>query len=235
VRSGALAVNDGTLRAVPNGTATGVSRVASLTIGAARLDLTDNKLIVDTGAIGTFSPITGRYDGIIGLVDVGRGPGSTGQWDGVGIVTSDTRAVNNADRCSIGVASAAQARNIAATATGIWAGMEVQGTSTLLMFTWGGDANLDGKINIDDYGQIDSNVNKSGTVFGWYVGDFNYDGKINIDDYGIIDANIGLQGPPFFAGSSAVLDGVAAVPEPAAAGMLVSLAAAATTRVRRRR
>jgi hypothetical protein len=58
-----------------------------------------------------------------------------------------------------------------------------------------GDANLDGKVNIDDYGRIDSNVGQSGVVFGWYNGDFNFDGKINIDDYGLIDSVIGAQGP----------------------------------------
>jgi hypothetical protein len=61
-------------------------------------------------------------------------------------------------------------------------------------FTYGGDANLDGKINVDDYGRIDSNIGLGTT--GWFNGDFNYDGKVNVDDYGIIDANIGVQGPP---------------------------------------
>src|SRR5205814_1482555 len=65
---------------------------------------------------------------------------------------------------------------------------------TLVMYTYGGDANLDGKIDIADYGQIDFNV-PLGTS-GWYNGDFNYDGKIDIADYGIIDFNIGIQGAP---------------------------------------
>ena len=96
------------------------------------------------------------------------------------------------------------------------------------MFTWGGDANLDGKINIDDYGQIDFNVG-SGGVFGWYNGDFNYDGEINIDDYGIIDFNIGEQGDPFPVNGSALTP----VPEPSACG-LASVAAFMLLRRRRR-
>jgi hypothetical protein len=89
------------------------------------------------------------------------------------------------------------------------------------MFTYGGDANLDGKINIDDYGLIDSHVGQSGSAFGWHNGDFNYDGKINIDDYGIIDANIGAQGPPISTSgqSLALMDGasgISMVPEPGA-------------------
>jgi hypothetical protein len=60
------------------------------------------------------------------------------------------------------------------------------------MCTYGGDANLDGKINIDDYVRIDQGI--SGGLTGWSNGDFNYDGKVNIDDYTtVIDANIGIQ------------------------------------------
>ena len=78
-------------------------------------------------------------------------------------------------------------------ATATWNGFTVDSTSILVKYTWRGDATLDGRINIDDYGRIDSNVGQSGSVFGWYNGDFNFDGKINIDDYGIIDGNITQQ------------------------------------------
>ena len=101
----------------------------------------------------------------------------------------------------IGVATAAQVKGIAATATAVWAGQTVTGSDTLVMYTYGGDANLDGKINVDDYGRIDFNVNL-GTP-GWFNGDFNYDGKINVDDYGIIDFNVGIQGAPFFTAGAA--------------------------------
>jgi hypothetical protein len=101
------------------------------------------------------------------------------------------------------------------------------------MFTYGGDANLDGKINIDDYGLIDSHVGQSGTAFGWHNGDFNYDGKINIDDYGIIDSNIGAQtGTPGAASSE--VSGVASVPEPGFAAPILGLLAMGT-QLRRRR
>jgi len=62
----------------------------------------------------------------------------------------------------------------------------------LVKFTYGGDANLDGKIDVDDYARIDSNVTTGNR--GWSNGDFNYDGKINVDDYGIIDFNAMSQG-----------------------------------------
>jgi hypothetical protein len=123
--------------------------------------------------------------------------------------------VNHNDLCSIGVATIARIRNIANTATTTFAGQTVLGSDVVAMFTWGGDANLDGKINIDDYGQIDFNVGSSGSVFGWFNGDFNYDGKINIDDYGIIDFNVTAQTGTFpTSGSSMAPDGVHPVPEP---------------------
>src|SRR5207247_5816287 len=111
---------------------------------------------------------------------------------------------------SIGVATGAQVNGIASTATAVWAGQVVTGSDTLVMYTYGGDANLDGKINVDDYGHIDSSIPIGLT--GWINGDFNYDGKINVDDYGIIDFNIGIQGAPFST-SLAATSPVAGLPE----------------------
>ncbi len=62
------------------------------------------------------------------------------------------------------------------------------------MYTYGGDANLTGLINGDDYFRIDSNTNTVGG--GWYNGDFNHTGYLNGDDYFIIDGNITRQGDP---------------------------------------
>jgi hypothetical protein len=179
--------------------------------------------------VGTFT--AGAYTDVARLVDSGRGDASNAQWDGNGIITTDTRAVNNNDLASIGVVSAADKFNMAATDTVVFAGQTVTGADTLVMFTWVGDANLDGKINIDDYGQIDFNVGNSGSVFGWYNGDFNYDGKINIDDYGIIDFNISAQSGIF--PTSAGVEGVAAVPEPASMGLIGAAAMGLLARRRR--
>jgi hypothetical protein len=209
LRSIGLNLEGGTLRIAPNSMATGVSRITNVSIAAGgRFDLTDNKLITQT-AVGSWNG--SAYDGVTGMIQSGRNGGG---WGGSGIVTSQTSATNG-NFTSIGVATAAQAKLIASTATATWAGQTVTGTDTLVMYTYGGDANLDGKINVDDYGRIDSNIGL-GTA-GWYNGDFNYDGKVNVDDYGIIDSNVGIQGAPFFAaGTSNGGAGVQAVPEPAA-------------------
>src|SRR5207248_8286477 len=135
---------------------------------------------------------------------------------GSGIVTSQSTALAGS-LTSIGVATAQQVKGLStASDTGVWAGQTVSGSDTLVMYTYGGDANLDGKLNVDDYGKIDSSAPLG--IAGWYNGDFNYDGKINVDDYGIIDFNVGIQGAPFFTAggaSSSSLSGVSAVPEPA--------------------
>jgi hypothetical protein len=64
--------------------------------------------------------------------------------------------------------------------------------TVLIKYTYGGDANLDGKVTISDYGRIDFNIGLG--THGWFNGDFNHDGKIDINDYGIIDFTVGTQG-----------------------------------------
>ena len=117
----------------------------------------------------------------------------------------------------------------------MWKGQTVGSGSILVMYTYGGDANLDGKINVDDYGRIDFNV-PLGTN-GWYNGDFNYDGKINVDDYGIIDFNVADQGAPFSTSAStaatARVASVTAVPEPVLLPLIALFTFAPRRRMRR--
>src|SRR5207247_7195179 len=155
-----------------------------------------------------------------------------GGWGGAtGIVTSQTNATTG-NFTTIGVATGAQVKGVAATATAVWAGVTVTGSDSLIMYTYGGDSNLDGKINVDDYGHIDSSIPIGLT--GWFNGDFNYDGKINVDDYVIIDFNIGIQGSPFStAGDGGALSAVA-VPEPLA-GWVVPAATLAWSALSHRR
>jgi hypothetical protein len=158
------------------------------TAGEGTLDLKDNDLIVRSGDLGTWNG--SQYTGITGLLTQARAGGS---WTGPGITSS--LASTSGSFKTLGIASASQVFGIAATQTGTFDGETITGAAILVKYTYGGDANLDGRINIDDYGRIDSQVGLSGSAFGWYNGDFNYDGKINIDDYGIIDSGVGAQGP----------------------------------------
>jgi hypothetical protein len=169
------------------------------------------------------------------MIQMGRT--TNNNWSGTtGIVTSQTQATNGSNFTSIGIATGAQVIPSTATATALWTGQTITGTDTLVMYTYGGDANLDGKINIDDYGHIDTSIGIG--LKGWYNGDFNYDGIINIDDYGIIDVNIGIQGAPFVTGGGVSgggggVGGLTAVPEPASLGVLAGAALALRRRRRR--
>jgi hypothetical protein len=193
----------------------------------ARLDLAGGRMIVRGDDLGSYNGTS--YTGITGLIASGRNGGG---WAGSGIVTSKTDATSG-NYTSIGVARASDILPATATATALWAGQTISGTDTLVMYTYGGDATLDGKITIDDYVRIDSGI--SAGLTGWSNGDFNYDGKVSIDDYTtVIDANIGNQNGFVFPTAGGMDGGsVTAIPEPATLGL--SALAAGLLLVRRRR
>jgi len=74
-----------------------------------------------------------------------------------------------------------------------------------VMYTYAGDANLDGKVNADDYFLIDRNHNTPSA--GWLNADFNYDGVVNGDDYAFIDAAFAAQGAPAAIGNQNAVGG----------------------------
>ncbi len=224
--TGSLDVSGGVLRIKPDATAAGASFVpGAITVApGAQFDLTNNKLVTQN-PVGSASG--GTYNGVSRLIQSGR---NGGNWSGSGIVTSQSQATITG-LTSIGVATAAQVKGIPASATSTWAGQTVTGSDALVMYTYAGDANLDGKIDVLDYGRIDLNVPLG--VSGWYNGDFNYDGKIDVLDYGIIDFNIAIQGPPIPSGASGSV-ALSAVPEPASIA-LVTVGAAALLMRRSRR
>jgi autotransporter-associated beta strand protein len=218
--------NSAVVELSPTGNGTSVLQTVGIVLGASnKIDVQNNKLVT-ADPVGSWNGST--YTDVAGLIRSGRNGGG---WTGSGIVTSQSSATGG-NFTSIGIATAAQVKGISATDTTLWAGQTVSGSDTLVMYTYGGDANLDGKINVDDYGRIDSNIGLG--TRGWYNGDFNYDGKVNVDDYGIIDSNIGVQGPPFSTGVGSGADNltVTAVPEPAA---ISSFSLAAAVFLRRRR
>ncbi|MEA2709655.1 MAG: autotransporter family porin [Phycisphaerales bacterium] len=181
------------------------TRDLSLT-GSATLDLTDNKLIVGVGNVGTSSG--GVYGGVTGLIQSGFNEGS---WNGSGITTSMPDAASGLT--SLGIATADQAGYT------LFGGISVGGSDVLVMYTYGGDANLDGFISGDDYSTIDFNFGTSAD--GWYNGDFNYDGIISGDDYSTIDFNYAAQGAPFPTSGAAAPAAAVAVPEPVASFLLL--------------
>jgi hypothetical protein len=151
------------------------------------LDLDTNDLIVNYPAAAPQSPIGSwngsAYTGLTGQVASGRH-----------IFSGISAGVSDGHTTMLGIAESADALHLGPADMGTFSGEPVDATAVLIKFTYGGDATLDGKVNVDDYGRIDFNVGLA--TRGWYNGDFNLDGKINVDDYGIIDFNVGIQGPP---------------------------------------
>jgi hypothetical protein len=196
---------------VPGATGPSTSRTGPINItGSGKLDITDKKLITFGGSAALGSWNGSAYTGITGLIQSGRGDGS---WNGSGIVTSMTDATSGV-LTTVAVCTGA---DIGADGQSImWGGEFVGSNSVLIMYTWGGDADLNGELNGDDYFFIDSNILTQNP--GYHNGDFDYNGEINGDDYFIIDANITFaqNSPPFPTGAGA--GGLATVPEPRIGG-----------------
>ena len=76
-----------------------------------------------------------------------------------------------------------------------------------------GDANLDGKVDINDLTTVLSNFGSSSGMT-WVAGDFNADGKVDINDLTIVLSHFGQS-----LGASAAT-GIAPVPEPGTLALL---------------
>ena len=238
--SAVSALNDATIELASDGSHNQVIHTGEIALASnARIDLRDNKLLTTTPA-GTFDGST--YTGVQGQVARAY---SFGAWDQPGLTTSVPEAGQNGGALSntttIAVATAEQVLFIGPTDTGVFQGQTVTGATTIAMYTYAGDLNMDGLVDGADYGVIDNSVQFPGTD-GYANGDFNYDGVIDGADYGIIDNTIQLQGAPFpgvvfgaaSASGGASLSGVAAVPEPSACGAAILGVAALLGRRRRR-
>jgi hypothetical protein len=189
----------------------------------AQIDVKDNKVITED-RVGTATDDV--YDGVQGLVQSGL---NTGTWDGPGLVTTMSDAQTGLT--TLCISTGAIALSLGTGDTTIWAGETVSADNTLVMYSYAGDANLDGLISGDDYAAIDFNINTSAD--GYYNGDFNYDGVVSGDDYSTIDFNYAAQSDPFWT-SSGTNFSVTPVPEPVTP-FLAGLIASYSLLLRRRR
>jgi hypothetical protein len=199
------------------------------------VNLADNDMIVDyTGA----SPI-GTFDGsaYTGMTRLLADNYNFGGWDGAATGITSSSAAAGGGLTTLAISDAQAALGIFATDTALWNGQIVDGTSVLVMYTYGGDLNLDGLVDASDYGIIDNSFQFPGTT-GYANGDFNYDGVIDAGDYGIIDNSFQLQGAPLggaVPASAAAMGSVTAVPEPTGACAIALVGAMIGLRRRRRR
>jgi pectate lyase len=142
-----------------------------------------------------------------------------GAWNGPGIHSSAAAAMPGT---SIGIVEASDL------GVSSFQGQSVDGTTVLMRWTFTGDADLNGMVDVGDLGRLASNWQSAGT---WFDGDFDYSGFIDVSDLGILASNwqAGVGSPlgPSLSDALAALGlpGVA-VPEPgmlAAPGLLAGL------------
>jgi hypothetical protein len=173
----------GEIVVAPGGDNTLYTKTLDLLPGA-KLDLNDNSLIVDYTGQSPLGAWDGdSYDGITGLV-AGTGDAA--------IVS--TAANNSGDLTTLAVAEAAIVFDIPEDGTALFAGKTIDATTVIVKYTYAGDADLDGTVDIDDYGVIDFNV-ANGTR-NYTSGDLNLDGQLDIDDIAKIDFAAPLELPP---------------------------------------
>jgi hypothetical protein len=176
-RVGTLSAGAGTIAVTTNGTDSGASKVDNLILtGAARLDLTDNDLVVTTTPQST----------VIAHVVNAR---NFGDWNLPGITSS--AAKNHASQTTtLGVLSGAEYESVYGAGTP-FSGLTIAATDTLVKYTWYGDTDFNGFIDGDDYARTDSGFNLG--FSGWLNGDADMNGFVDGDDYALIDAAFNTQ------------------------------------------
>jgi PEP-CTERM motif len=189
------------------------------------VNLKNNEMIINYGS---------GADPISSIVAEIKSGYAGGAWTGAGITS--TNAQSNSSY-GIGYADAADPNNPAGLASG-----QIE-----IMYTLLGDANLDHKVNGDDFTLLATNFNDSVTN-GWDKGDFNYSGTVNGDDFVLLADNFNQFASQSSVGAAdlaalnsfAVANGISlnnasSVPEPASLGLLTFGAFGLLARTRRRR
>ncbi|HRK32399.1 MAG TPA: hypothetical protein PLD59_15145 [Tepidisphaeraceae bacterium] len=176
----------GTLDIVGNNA--GISRTGLLTIdSSAAIDLKNNDLVIDysgtspLGSInngGTLNP-TGHVAEIVSGFN-------SGSWNGNGIRTSSA----SSNQYALGYAEASDVLAFSG-GTAMFGNQVVDNTTALIAFTYTGDADLDGDVDLDDFSRFDATG--VGNPGDWSDGDFNYTGMLTLDDFSLLSANFGAS------------------------------------------
>jgi hypothetical protein len=189
------------------------------------LDIKAGNLVVDY--TGGASPL---YD-VAGMLKSGANfVGGNLLWNGTGI-TSSTVAGSDNMLYGVGVRQAVDVGDYAMPDMTNVEGVALPSQSVVVKYTWQGDADLNGVVNVDDYAVIDyyALFTPDPSVAGWWTGDFNGDGLVNVDDYALIDYAALFQDGSTLGNAN----GLGAVPEPATMALLALGMAAMAMRRRR--
>jgi len=172
--SGNLAIGNGTsdntVQLTPAAIADSVTNAqASVTIGVgSTLDMTDNMLLLNYGNGST--PLAAVQ------AAVAYGARISGASSGYGSIISSTTNAGNPGQYAVGYADSTELTSIAS------GNVEV-------MYTLAGDANLDGKVNFNDFSILQNNYGQIGT--DWSQGDWKHCGATNFVDLSCLENRYG--------------------------------------------
>lgn len=203
------------------GTLTGSTRALSVSGGGT--------LAVDTLRVGTLSVATGS------TVDLGRGRAvlsATSVSDVIALVTSGRLTSTATGQARDALATLAVLSNSVGGTSNLpfysnFGGGAVVPSDVLVMYTYRGDTNLDGRVDGTDLGNIIEGLSGAGT--GWAYGDSNYSpgGLVDLTDFAAFLASYNYfqanQSQVFTGGGSGEFGLVSgAVPEPGALGAVAA-------------
>ena len=178
---------------------------------AARVDLATGDLIVRDGDLAVLT--AAAADGFAG-----------GTWTGRGLASS-WAAMSQTHLPAVGVIGNADGTSpLYAT----FDGQPVGPGDVIARYTYYGDANLDGRVDLADYTRLDAGFLAKRT--GWQNGDFNYDGAVDASDYTLADNAFNHQTGSIASPAARP----AAVPEPALLGFALAAGPLSRRRPRRR-
>jgi hypothetical protein len=162
-----LSIGDGAAVFAEPGNSTAVVVRALSVTGTGVFDLADNSLILPDASVPA----------VQALLAAGY---NAGHWNGNGGLNSSTAAAST--ETSVGFAS-----NASLNLTEFKGVTGLTANDVLVKYTYAGDANLDGKVDIGDLGLLAGAWQQSGKT--WFDGDFTYNGIVDIGDLGLLAGN----------------------------------------------
>jgi hypothetical protein len=176
-----------------------VTRALALAAGA-RLDVSDNPLIVDYAADGS-SPLASLRGSIASAYQ----PGAGAHWNGAGVTSSRIASLT---AHALGYGEAADVLRLAGGQTGTFGSETVDATAVLVRVTPIGDADLDGRVTFIDFQRLERGFGQVGAV--WSEGDFDYDGQTKFEDFRALYDNFGATQVAGRAGEARMVRGAPA-------------------------
>jgi len=193
------------------------------------------------GVAGHYAPLDG-YPTIVGTLNLNNSSmhetglnkyaalkGFVGNAYNTGWSTGANVGITSGSAATSGVTGLAPATGQDYTAMSgntVFFGRSFTATQSLVMYTWGGDANMDGYATTDDddlwiNGYYDQVANPTKNDYHWIQGDYNHDGYVTTDDSDLWIASYYTQvaNPTVNYAPPA---GVSAVPEPSVVVMLLA-------------